>query len=80
MKTIRVKQKHIDKGVQRSFEACPIAHAILEQAAMESVKVGLCAVAIDGLPYCLPPIAKKFARDFDKGRKVKPFSFKPIEE
>jgi len=74
--TIKVKAKHIRKGIQFSAKHCPLATAINE-ATGGSCRVYKFVCALGGNTICLPDAAIKFREVFDyRGKKyVEPFEF-----
>lgn len=86
---IKVTRKLINKSIKKlggkycNDEYCPIALAIKEKTHKKvSVENSYAYIGKrwENKEYKLPNQAKKFIRDFDKDKKVKPFSFelKPI--
>ena len=79
-KTIRVLRRHIKAGKLGESERCPIALA----AKNAGFKGGRVSDVYDGDHWYLdkdkkiiiPTKAKNFAERFDRGKPVKPFSFK----
>ena len=78
MKTIRVTARHIKEGNRKASRTCPIAKSLKEATGLKNICVGLTDFVHSGNDdgVALPPIAKKFIRAFDSGKKVKPFSFR----
>lgn len=78
---IKVEKKHIEQGVKGDCENCAIAKAIKAKLhhPVEVLQYHI-SVKKGGQEYCynLPESATKFIRDFDAGRKVKPFTFETI--
>lgn len=72
---IKVTQKHIKKGKVASCGECPVALAIKERLQSNDVAVFISSVNINVLPYILTQKAARFVKDFDKGKRVRPFSF-----
>ena len=81
---ITVEQFYIDAGVKGDCARCPIALAILGQAALPvsvwpdfglGVDQPYFNSRLNGTRYPLPPEANEFAVKFDAGEKVSPFSF-----
>jgi hypothetical protein len=78
-----VNQEDIVNGLKRNSRACPVA-----LAAKRIFPYGNCCtgeglkISVTGVNGCpiffglLPPKAKKFIKDFEEGKPVKPFSFK----
>ena len=80
--TIKVTQKHIDKGDPGESCTCPIALAIMESADISGILVdGDNVFNIDnwderGVDACvLPDTAIKFISNFDRYIPVNPFEF-----
>ena len=80
MKKIRVKVtgKHIDEGEPGDSFRCPIALAVKEATNVATRDVTL----VDGIEISVGPFVfkatlkvKEFIKSFDKGKKVKPFTF-----
>jgi len=73
---ISVTEEHIKKGVKASYRTCPIALA-LEDAGFDSPKVSVASYWYqDAKRLNLPLKVQKFIKDFDNGKKVRPFSFR----
>jgi hypothetical protein len=81
---IQVTQEHIDEGVRRDCEQCPVAMAIL--AACRAAGQPLTSIQVDGayvsadrpgetLGADLPLIASDFIESFDGMDPVAPFCF-----
>ena len=80
MKKIRVKQEHIERGIQESPCCCPIALALKEQINTFDSRFVQVLGRFVSLGYYekriqLPRSAKRFVRRFDYGYKTKPFNF-----
>ena len=82
-RTFTVSQEDIDNGLAGDPNACPIV-----MAAKRMFPYGTCCTGsndlsigvrgVGGYPIFFgffPPEARKFIKDFDKGKSVKPFSF-----
>lgn len=79
---IQVKQKHIKNGIKSDPCNCPVALAIKERLSTEDVIVDDLGIGI-GLYLETFRSTKKlesFIKNFDNGKKVKPFSFRLIKE
>jgi len=77
---IRVTKKHIQDGVQNSKCACPVALAMKEYFgfdAFEDADVGQVYLSISNfvLTERVPSSVRKFIKQFDEGKPVKPFTF-----
>lgn len=80
---IKVCQTHIDKGQRCGARECPVALAVRDHPTVKRLKcqehVNVNTSFIDirwyGDQYNLPAKAKRFINQFDKCKKVKPFSF-----
>ena len=81
MKTIRVKvtRRDIDNGKPRDMDSCPIAKAIhrcrFRKAEVDNSVIHLRGYYSDGDPLPMPETAKRFVKQFDAGKPVKPFAF-----
>jgi hypothetical protein len=77
--TVRVDQKDIKRGKMWDAEFCPIAYALKDEK-FKDVYVDASGIQFrDGdfaMTYKIPKEAKKFIRDFDDEKEVKPLSFK----
>lgn len=78
--TIKVGQRHIDKGRKCISHSCPIALAIaehLKDATYVSVSDETIFINYHGheATYQTPIIAANFIKDFDASEKVEPFEF-----
>lgn len=74
MKTIQIKQEHIDKGKINSFSECPVALACQEQLGVdEDVQVSNIDLRVGLKDYELPVNARKFIEMYDAELPVKPF-------
>jgi hypothetical protein len=78
---VNVTQNHIDRGKRCNSERCPVALSILEVlpevsyvAVDERIYVEL-SDSGDYIKADTPDEVCSFARAFDKGKLVKPFSF-----
>ena len=75
---IKVKQKHIDKGVRSSSSCCHIALAMKDKGYTD-VYVDYFGMTYETKKYEwageLPSEAKKFIEHFDDEEKVEPFEF-----
>jgi hypothetical protein len=71
----RVKQNHIDKGVQCSHSQCPIALCLSDRFPKLDVYVGTFSAAIGTHEYKLDLAAVRFIRQFDAGFTVWPATF-----
>ncbi len=87
--TVNVTQEHIDSGVQRACEQCPITLAILQamglpaQDGPDDVSLGVADVYVDfyyaDFKSMLPQVAIDFIECFDRNRGfVYPFSFQLV--
>lgn len=75
-KTIRVEQKHIDRGTPQSACECMVALA-LRDAGFKYPAVCLAWLLLNNGVTCDVPLrVKRAIRRFDKGKPVKPFAFK----
>jgi hypothetical protein len=73
---INVTKKDIENGQMHFCTLCPIALAIRRARNSAKVFVGTGEVFIgDKEEIKLPAKARKFIRDFDAGREVKPIKF-----
>ena len=77
---VKVKQRHISKGVSGCPLKCPISLAIRYLFFMKKALVTYSRVKVStllGVPryYFLPPDASAFIRAFDVGEQVEPFEF-----
>lgn len=76
---INVTQEDINKGIKSDCSKCPIALAANRVIPNGALAVGGASITYwnekEAISILLPEIALKFIRDFDSGRKVKPFSF-----
>lgn len=80
-KKIKVLQKHINKARKEGYDeiCCPVALALMDSG----YKLALVLapnffnknLTVDGQKYRYPKSVKKFVRDFDHKKKVKPFTF-----
>jgi len=89
--SVKITQKHINKGIRNNGEYCPIALALKEQYKLRnkqywfvsSIAANICKEAHSRFNnsmlyhkrYSLPSIAKNFLDDFDIGKLVKPIIF-----
>lgn len=76
---IKVKRKHIRRGVRNSDECCPVALAIYQATGIADVSVIEDQAWIEDYVVKLPKKVNRFIDRFDGGksrRKMKPFSFK----
>lgn len=77
---VRVTADHIKRGKRRSESSCPIALALCEKLQVETQRgtsVGQMHLTVKGVRL-LSKVPKKivqFIEAFDKGSKVKPFTF-----
>lgn len=82
---VKVTQEHINRGLRRDCNKCPIALAIINRKNISYVRVEETIVYVARLSkvnkinrslYLLPSEAIKFIKTFDSGSEVvKPFSF-----
>lgn len=76
---IEVNQEHIDKAVRGEAEYCPIALALkgkLHRAAYVSdTTLHYYTSSGNTVDKVMPAVAQKFVVGFDKGKKVRPFTF-----
>lgn len=72
---VTVTERDIQKGKRCESGGCPIALAILRVHDEALVLVSTTTVFISGKEYDLPPVARRFVRDFDCCRPVTPFEF-----
>lgn len=72
--TIHVTQEHIDNGTAKSCEFCPISNAIHE-ATGRYVMTHAMRAWIACKWHDLPVSVFQFILAFDRGDRVKPFSF-----
>lgn len=83
---IKVEPKHISQGQRKTINKCPLALAIQTLVHPDcSIRIGKLQVNISdkkkGMTAALPPEAKQFIRDFDKGLIVYPFTLNlPLDE
>ena len=80
VRTIEVKQDHIDRGLRHSSQCCPVALALHDAGYTEAsvltssitwrTSPGIEAVAVT------PPKARQFMHDFDNQLEVAPFKFR----
>lgn len=79
---ITVTEEHIQKGERRSCGRCPIAQAIHESTGV-AMEVGIASAWPANGPYkCidLPREAQVFIDRFDRGSRVRPFTFEfPVD-
>jgi hypothetical protein len=83
-KTFRVTARDIAAGVKRSAYQCPVALALRRSIPSAGDVIVCSRIAIyrteeDSWPFAqvaTPDEVRCFTRDFDGGRRVKPFSFK----
>ena len=87
--TVRVKQRHINKGLRQCGNACPIALALRDIFPEAGVDVGNTSLEVNAefrdpstgaTDYRLherkmPPIARRFVHEYDHGYQVSPFAF-----
>lgn len=66
---IKVTQEHIDSGIRRSCESCPIA------LATGASHVSYFDIVLNSKMYETPVAARRFMGNFDLGRPVTPFEF-----
>jgi hypothetical protein len=80
---IKVCQTHIDEGERFSCRKCPVALAVKSHPTVKRlgceehvmVSTSLIDIRWCGDEYQLPAKVKRFINQFDKIKKVKPFSF-----
>ena len=72
---VKVNNDHIQYGVKRNCEKCPIALALQDEFPYHAIEVGDDGVTIGADYYDLPEIAQDFISDFDDGMSVQPFEF-----
>lgn len=75
---IIVKQKYILNGCPNNSFQCPIALAYYDQYKIDfnEIQIGFSGIYVNRrLKYKFPRKASRFVKDFDHGKKVKPFSF-----
>jgi hypothetical protein len=78
-KLIKVTQDDIKNGTKRISESCPIALALKRKFKINYAFVRYSFFKLeDGITHPMPEKACNFAEDFDRGKKVKPFSFYTI--
>ena len=72
---IKVTQEHIERGVVKDCDVCPVALAM--QEAMEDDKVRVFSTYIETSEgnYITPESVGDFIDNFDEGLPVKPFEF-----
>ena len=76
-KIVKVTQADISSGRPKNGVYCPVALAVRRLFPERNTTVGVFAVYINDKPYTpLPASAVDFIGQFDKGRAVKPFSFR----
>jgi hypothetical protein len=76
---IKVKQKHIRKGIKSSPTSCPIALAVTEHLNKDGLNVDQAGVykrQTGEQIFTLSRSAQRFIQKFDKTGKGKPFNFK----
>lgn len=71
---IEVAQKHINAGLAKSHNQCPIALALKEVFIASEVRVNS-TIVIDEVYYSPSHQVLQFIEDFDSGKKVSPFIF-----
>jgi len=75
--TVRVTKKRIENGIRDSCDSCPIALSIQCKPGMEHCSVDRSHLCLEnGDSIKLPPEARQFIRQFDKGKPVAPIAFK----
>jgi hypothetical protein len=74
---ITVTQEHIDKGLQKLLDACPIALALRDATGHVYCVDGEGIYQWGELGILLPPKAKRFIKAFDNDgpAAIKPFEF-----
>lgn len=75
---IRVLKKDIESGRQKDGSQCPIAKAF-RRTRKRNCFVDAYAIEMGLRYFSMPPAARQFMKDFDRGKKVKPFSFQTKE-
>jgi len=81
MKTIKIQvtQKDIDNGKPRDMGYCPIAMAIhrcrFRKAEVDNSVIHLHGYYSDEDPLPMPQTAKRFVKQFDAEKPVRPFTF-----
>ena len=70
---LKVTQRHIDKGIPNNHCFCPIALAC-QDAGMLFPEVSFWNIVDRDRVYLTGLKTLKFISDFDRGKKVKPFS------
>lgn len=73
---IKVTEKHIYLGQRESADSCPVALAVTEAIKTE-VSIDTDSISLDSwkTSTTLPRSAKRFIRNFDNSKPVKPFNF-----
>jgi hypothetical protein len=78
IRTIKVTQRDIEKGLRRSASSCPVARAINrvhKKGTPSLATVGPNTITIGYNTMRTPPIVRAFIDAFDMGVKRRPFSF-----
>lgn len=74
---IKVKRRHIKNGLKGCPKRCAVALALEEQTGRKFIVAETVVKDLGfNLAGDLPRSAKVFIREFDVGRKVKPFNFR----
>ena len=78
-KRIDVTQYHIDNSKRKCIESCVIANAILGGIQTDFVAVGGYCIRLTyngrGKMLDIPEFLRDYINSFDKGKKVRPFTF-----
>lgn len=89
---IKLQNKHIKKGIPGAINYCPVAWAVAEQVLISNIRlvwVNKAGIDVDYYLYregkysrkfVTPRSVIRFMSSFDKGKPVKPFSFKLREK
>lgn len=74
MRTIRVTQEHIDKGIRNDVCLCPVALALKSAGICEPYVTGD-EIEVGSASYSPPEKVTNFIFKFDAGESVRPFKF-----
>lgn len=72
---VEVTQRDIDKGYANSCKSCPVALALRRVFHTAKVDVDSFFITIKGHHHMVTTDVLSFMSDFDRGLRVKPFTF-----
>ena len=75
-----VEERHIERGVPESEEACAVALALQEKFPASTCVVGPLDFEIDGVLFKLPAEVIEFVSNFDASYPVQPLAFELVPQ